>query len=127
MSNAISITPFLTVANGREAVGFYTKVFDAVETKRFNMDGDGISSVLEIGASRFYVADEELHNGNVAPDGSPSQSMRLILESVNADEFFERAVSAGAVAICPMTTEEDWRIGKLRDPFGHVWEIGYKL
>ncbi|RYG27964.1 MAG: VOC family protein, partial [Chitinophagaceae bacterium] len=45
----------------------------------------------------------------------------------NADVYYEQAIEGGAEAICPMTTEEDWRIGILKDPFGHTWEIGYPL
>jgi len=42
-------------------------------------------------------------------------------------ELFERAIRFGAIEMCPMATEEDWRIGKLKDPFGHIWEIGFTL
>ncbi|RDC62486.1 VOC family protein [Adhaeribacter pallidiroseus] len=50
----------------------------------------------------------------------PDNKLSSVLE-------IEKAIKLGATEICPMTTEEDWRIGKLKDPFGHIWEIGYTL
>ena len=44
-----------------------------------------------------------------------------------SNKLFEKALNVGATEICPMNTEDNWRIGKLKDPFGHIWEIGYKL
>lgn len=126
-NNITTIKPFLTVANGKEAVKFYTSAFGAVETKRFEMPDDKISSVIEIGKAGFYVGDEEPHNGNISPGEKSSNSIRIILHTKNADELFEKAITLGATEICPMTTEKDWRIGKLKDPFGHTWEIGYTL
>lgn len=86
-----------------------------------------ISSVLAIENAEFYVADEEPENGNFAPSPSANSLVRLILETKNADSFFENALKLGAIEICPMTTEDDWRIGKLKDHFGYIWEIGYVL
>ncbi|MDR7131476.1 putative glyoxalase superfamily protein PhnB [Algoriphagus sp. 4150] len=73
------------------------------------------------------MGDEESHNGNLSPDLKSSSSIRVILQTKNADELFEKAIKLGATEICPMTTEKDWIIGKLKDPFGHIWEIGYTL
>jgi PhnB protein len=126
-SNITTLKPFLTVNNGKKAVNFYISAFGAIETKRFELPDQKISSVLEIEKAEFYVADEEPHNGNLSPNLKSSNSIRIILQTKNADELFEKAINLGATEICPMTTEEDWRIGKLKDPFGHIWEIGYTL
>ena len=126
-TNATKVTPFLNVKNGEAAVQFYMSAFDAIEVKRFDMPDGKLSSVIEIDGARFYVADEEAQNGNLAPDENSINSVRIILQTKNADRLFDQAISAGALAICPMTTEDDWRIGKLKDPFGHVWELGYTL
>lgn len=122
-----TIKPFLTVNNGKKAVEFYQAAFAAIETKRWELADGKISSVLEIEKAEFYVADEEPENGNFAPSSSSNSSVRLILNTKNADSFFEKAINLGATEICPMTTEDSWRIGKLKDPFGHIWEIGYVL
>lgn len=97
-NNIVTIRPFLTVNNGKKAVDFYIDAFGAIETKRFEM-----------------------------PDLKLNSPVRIVLQTKNADELFEKAIKFGATQICPMTTEKAWRIGKLKDPFGHVWEIGYVL
>ena len=124
---ATTIKPFLTVKNARKAIEFYIAAFDAIETERFEMPNDKISSVIQIEKAEFYVADEEPENGNISPDQKLNSSVRIVLNSKNADSLFEKALQNGATEICPMITEEDWRIGKLKDPFGHIWEIGYTL
>lgn len=120
-----TIKPFLTVSDGKAAVAFYVAAFGAVERQRFDMPDDRISSVIEIDGAEFYVGDEEPEYGNLSPS-SPSP-VRIILHTLSADDIFEKAIRLGAEEICPMTTEEDWRIGKLKDPFGHIWEIGFML
>ena len=125
--NIVTVKPFLTVNNGKNAVNFYVSAFGAIETKRFELPDQKISSVIEIDKAEFYVGDEEPHNGNLSPNLKSSNSIRIILQTKNADALFEKAIKLGATEICPMTTEEDWRIGKLKDPFGHIWEIGYQL
>ncbi|WOK07356.1 VOC family protein [Imperialibacter roseus] len=127
MNNITTVKPFLTVNNAKKAVSFYIAAFGAIETKRFDMPDQKISSVIEIEKAEFYVGDEEPHNGNLSPDIKLTSPVRIILQTKNADELFEKAISFGATEICPMTTEDDWRIGKLKDPFGHIWEIGYTL
>lgn len=125
--NSTTIKPFLTVNNGKKAVAFYIAAFGAIETKRFEIPDDKISSVIEIEKAEFYAGDEEPHNGNISPDLKSTSPVRIILNSKNADLLFEKAIKLGATEICPVTTEDDWRIGKLKDPFGHIWEIGYTL
>jgi PhnB protein len=125
--NIATIKPFLTVTDGKKAVNFYISAFGAIETKRFVLPDQKISSVLEIEKAVFYVADEEPDFGNLSQNLKTSNSIRIILQTKNADELFEKAINLGATEICPMTTEEDWRIGKLKDPFGHIWELGYTL
>lgn len=125
--NRTTVTPFLTVSNGERAVEFYISAFGAMEKKRFEMPDKKLSSVIEIEQAQFYVGDEEPQNGNYSPSQNSHSPVRIILQTKNADELFANALKFGATEICPMTTEEDWRIGKLTDPFGHIWEIGYKL
>ncbi|MEN9568900.1 MAG: hypothetical protein RL172_131 [Bacteroidota bacterium] len=122
-----TIKPFLTVNDGEKAVEFYISAFGAIEKKRFEMPGKKLSSVIEIDKAEFYIGDEEPENGNLSPNKHSGSPVRIILQTKNADELFDKAIKFGATQICPMTTEDDWRIGKLKDPFGHIWEIGYSL
>ncbi|WP_029270329.1 VOC family protein [Flavobacterium sp. KJJ] len=122
-----TIKPFLTVQDGIKAIEFYKSAFGAIETKRFELENQKISSVIEIESAVFYLSDEEPCNGILNADLKSNSPIRIILETKNADEIFEKALKFGAKEICPIKTEDDWRIGKLEDPFGHVWEIGYIL
>ena len=126
-STKTTIKPFLTVSDGIKAVEFYKAAFSAIEVQRFEMQNQKISSVIEIENAQFYLSDEEPENGNLSPGLKSNNAIRIILETKNADALFEKAIQFGATAICPIKTEEDWRIGKLQDPFGHIWEIGYTL
>ncbi|MCP2025219.1 PhnB protein [Flavobacterium sp. HSC-32F16] len=127
ISQKAQIKPFLTVNNGIKAVKFYTEAFGAVESERFELENNKISSVLQIENAEFYLSDEEPCDGGENKNHAYSTLIRIILETKNADKIFENALKFGAIQICPITTEEDWRIGKLKDPFGHIWEIGYPL
>lgn len=123
----VSIRPFLTVSHGKDAVEFYMTAFKANLLNCFDISDGKISAVLEIDGAIFYVGDEEPEHGNLAPTNQHSNSVRIILETENADDLFANALRLGAHQICPMTSEEDWRIGKLQDPFGHIWELGYNI
>ena len=126
-NNMTTVKPFLTVSNGKNAVDFYISVFGATEIRRFEMPEEKLSSINEIDKAEFYVGDEEPKNGNLSPEQNSNSPVRIILQTKNADQLFENALKFGATQICPMTTEDDWRIGKLKDPFGHIWEIGYTM
>ena len=43
------------------------------------------------------------------------------------DSAFDRAVSAGAMVVWPVSDQYGWRLGRIIDPFGHHWEIGKPL
>ncbi|WP_276381378.1 VOC family protein [Flavobacterium sp. H4147] len=122
-----TIKPFLTVSDAVIAVDFYTNAFGAVESKRFSLPDNKISSVITIEDAEFYLSDEEPCDGTASAGQISNAPIRIILETSNPDQLFENALKLGAEEICPLTTEEDWKIGKLKDPFGHIWEIGHPL
>ncbi|MCB0686980.1 MAG: VOC family protein [Saprospiraceae bacterium] len=122
-----AITPFLTVTKATDALSFYQRTFNASVLKRFDLEEGKLMANIAIDGADFWLGDEEPENGNFSPETVKGTPVRIILSTKNADVFFERAIQFGAQVICPMTTEEFWRIGKLKDPFGHVWEIGYPL
>lgn len=127
VKHKVSVTPFLTVKNGKEAIDFYVSAFGAKEVSKDEMPDGKISATLSVDGAEFYVGDEQPRFDNLSPASGSGCPVRIILTTRNADEIFENALKFGAIQICPMTTEEEWRIGKLKDPFGHVWEIGYIL
>jgi PhnB protein len=126
-ANITTVIPFLTVNNGRKAVDFYVSAFGGMEITRYNMPDEKLTSKISIEGAEFWLGDEEPQFGNLSPDQKSPSPVRIILATKNANELFQKALQFGATEICPMTTEDEWRIGKLKDPFGHIWEIGYIL
>lgn len=122
-----TIKPFLTVNNGKSAVDFYLSAFGAMEIERHGMPEEKLIAKISIEGAEFWVGDEETQFGNFCPDNQSGCAVRIILQTKKADELFGQALKFVATQICPMTTETDWRIGKLKDPFGHIWEIGFVL
>ena len=122
-----TIVPFLVVKNGVSAVEFYTSGLDAVELVRYDQPDGKLIAKLAIEGAEFWLGDEELEFGNCSPETIGGSPVRIILTVSDPDTFFARALDSGATQICPVRTEESWRIGKLKDPFGHIWEIGHPL
>lgn len=53
------------------------------------------------------------------------KSVTIHLQVDDADAWWNRAVTAGAVPLFPLA-DQFWgdRYGQLKDPFGHTWSIG---
>ena len=122
-----TILPFLVVQNGIGAVEFYTTGLNAAEVVRYDRPDGKLIARLAIEGAEFWLGDEEPEFGNYSPDTIGGSPVRIILIVSDPDTLFASALKAGATQICPVTTEESWRIGKLKDPFGHIWEIGRLL
>ena len=127
LNTAITIKPFLTVNDGKKALDFYVSAFSASVKTKYELPNGKLSAELSIENASFFIGDEEPEFGNLSPNAEHNNPVRLILTTRDADALFDQALKFGATAICPMTTEEEWRIGKIKDPFGHIWEIGYVL
>jgi PhnB protein len=120
-----TLTPYLTVHNGAAAIDFYKKAFGASELYHLN-DAQGRVShcEMQIGDSRFMLADENPNMGSRSPkrlDGSP---VSLLLYVANVDEVARRAIEAGAKEVSPVRDHfYGDRMGGLEDPFGHRWYV----
>jgi PhnB protein len=123
----MTITPFLTVSDGKKALDFYVSAFCATEKTKHELPNGKLNAELVIANASFFIGDEEPEFGNLSPKKDFNNSVRLILTTREADKLFDQSIKFGAISICPMTTENEWRIGKIKDPFGHIWEIGYVL
>ena len=120
------VTPYLTIPArvGQAAVEFYRAAFGAEELFR-NLAEDGerlMHSRLVINGGLLMLSDEFPEYGNetdVAPKG-----VALHLQVEDADFWWERALSAGAVPVMPLA-DQFWgdRYGRVMDPFGHCWSI----
>jgi PhnB protein len=126
-SKLTTITPFLVVNNGKKAFDFYVAAFGATEVVKYDMPDGKLTAKISMDGATFWLGDEEPEFNNLSPDRIGGSAVRIILTVEDPDTVFAKALKAGATQICPMTTEEFWRIGKLADPFGHIWEIGKPL
>jgi PhnB protein len=119
-----SIAPWLSVAEGDAAVGFYRAAFGAAELERLEEAGRVVVARLAIGGADFWVQEDPEGDPHALGDRSP---VRMILTVDDPDVVFVRAVAAGARQVAPVHEDHGWRVGRLADPSGHHWEIGRRL
>jgi PhnB protein len=122
-----SISPWLSVANAHSAVDFYKKAFGALETYRLEMPDGGLVSRLSVDGAEFWLSGESAEKSNTNNQSLGGDSIRMILVVSDPDILFNQALAAGATLIFPIGEEHGWRLGRLADPFGLHWEIGYQL
>lgn len=122
-----TVTPLLVVRNGVKAVEFYSNAFGAKELVRYNRPDGKLTSKIVVEDAEFWLGDEEPEFDNLSPDTIGGSGVRMVLVVDNPEIVYEKALQSGATQICPVRTEEFWKIGKLKDPFGHIWEIGHPL
>ena len=122
-----TLTPSLVVHDGTAALEFYAKALGAEELYRLTTpDGRIGHAQLRIGDSIFMLADEWPEWGVVSPKtiGGDAVSTSLHVYVEDSDSLFERAVTAGAEVVQPMTDQfYGDRSGTIVDPYGHRWTI----
>ena len=123
-----ALSPMLSVRDGARAIEFYQAAFAAKALFRAGEESGHVLARLAVGKSEFWISDEEPEHENCSPETLGGTSTRMILVVDDVHAAFDYAVAAGAKVLCPVIDEDyGWRIGRLRDPFGHVWEIGKPL
>jgi PhnB protein len=121
-----SITPYLIVKNGSEAIEYYKKIFGAKEHGRMmTPDGKRIAHAeIEIGNSKLMLADEFPEMNSLSPKTIGGSPVGLFLYVDDVDKVFSQAVAEGAKVL--MRVEDQFwgdRYGSIEDPFGHRWSI----
>ncbi|HTB34819.1 MAG TPA: VOC family protein [bacterium] len=121
-----SLTPQLWF-NGHcaDALDFYERAFGAQlvgNVARGPEDLGVMHAMLRIGDSCFMLADAMPGGPEYGPEDTVSSGLWLYGE--DCDSTFSRAATAGAEVVQPLQ-DMFWgdRMGKLRDPFGHLWTI----
>ncbi len=125
--NLNSIAPWLAVQNGQKAVDFYKEAFGAVEKYRLENEDESLVVKLSVNGAEFWVSGEAEAETNIHAEPLGGDSVRLILIVADPDAFFDKALEAGATEVFPVGEDHGWRLGRLTDPFGLHWEIGYEL
>jgi PhnB protein len=113
------------VRGAAEAAEFYKRAFGAEELMRTAAkDGKRVMHChLKINGADVMMSDEFPEYG--ASLGEGPNGVTLHLQVNDADEWWQRALDAGATVVMPIA-EQFWgdRYGQVRDPFGHTWSIG---
>jgi len=122
-----SVAPWLSLRKSGKAVDFYKSAFGATEVYRMEDPGGGVVVRLSVDGAEFWLSDESPGDNDLDPGPLGGGSVRMILTVPDPDALFARALNAGASEIFPIGEEYGWRLGRLADPFGLHWEIGYQL
>jgi len=122
-----TIAPWLTIQNDVKAVAFYKVAFNAVETYRMETPDGGLVVKLSVNDAEFWISGSASKNEAPNPSALTNDAIRMILTVHNPDDLFAQALKAGATEVFPVGEEYGWRLGRLEDPFGLHWEIGYPL
>jgi PhnB protein len=120
-----TITPYLVVQDAGKAIEFYKKAFGAVERARMPGPGGKIMHAeVKIGDSIVMLCDEMPDMLVFSPQTFKGTPVRMMVYTEDVDALFRRAVQAGATAQMP-PQDMFWgdRFGKLKDPFGHEWNL----
>lgn len=125
----MGIQPQLSVRRGRAAVEFYRQAFGAIEIYRVGGTDENpeVVSQLRIGEDLFWVSDESPEHENFSPESIGGGTVRMLLIVADPDASVAQAVASGATEVARVADEHGWRLGRIRDPFGHHWEIGKPL
>jgi len=122
-----TLAPWLAVRGGAAAVAWYIAAFGALEVYHIESSDGAVVSRLSMDGAEFWLSDEAPEHGNPSPQTLGGSTVRLILTVADPDAVYARAVAVRATPVAPVSEEHGWRSGRLRDPFGHEWEVGRPL
>ena len=122
--NEQTVVTYLTASGARDALAFYETAFGAEQHGEIYEEGDRIGHAeFRIGSTEFYISDECPELGVKSPTtlGGTATAMSIAVDDVDA--AWARAMDAGASEDRPPQDQMGFRIGWLRDPFGHRWAL----
>ena len=115
-----TITPYLVVKNVDEIMSFLKKAFGAVGTVCHSDDQGAAHCEMKVGNSMVMI-------GRAKDESQITKSM-LYLYVENTDEWYKKAVSAGAVSILePMDQFYGDRNAGVEDPNGNQWWLATRI
>ncbi len=122
--------PYLSVTNAKEAVAFYSRVFDTPPTLLLNMPDDRVMHCeFRVGDARFFLSEElPEHGGTPSPKSLGATSVAIHLYVDDCDAMVAKMKTNGAEVLMD-PTDMFWgeRFARVRDPFGHEWGITTRL
>ncbi len=124
-----ALAPLLIVRDAARAIDFYVDALDAREIARYLDKGRSTVSHadLAIDGVVFSVTEEARAWNSNAPASLGGSPVVLQLRVADVDLAFERMCQAGAVVVFPLVEFCGERMGRVRDPFGHLWIISQRI
>lgn len=123
-----AITPAIVVNNGAAALDFYKAAFGAEERYRMSTPGGGVGHAEFTIQGQLMMLGDEMPGCNKSPLTLGGVAGKLVLQVEDTDKSFDRAVAAGATTVMPPADQfYGWRMGLVRDPFGHEWMIQHQV
>ena len=127
-SNYPAITPAIVVTDAAKALDFYKAAFGAEERYRMSTPGGGVAHAEFTIQGQLMMIGDEMPGMNKSPTTLGGVVGKLVLQVPDTDTAFDRAVTAGATAVMPPDNQfYGWRMGVVRDPFGHEWMIQHEV
>ena len=124
-----SVTPYLTVDDGKAAIEFYKRAFGATERGTMaGPDGKVAHAELQIGDSVVMLSDRFPQSSCRTPKELDGTTVAVFLFVEDVDEVVRTAADAGAT-VDMEPADQFWgdRLGQVTDPFGHVWQIATRV
>src|SRR5687768_2632106 len=117
-----SVSPYFIVNGAQKFIDLLVKIFDAKETRRYNMpDGTIMHAEIQIDDSIIMLGD--------ASDKFPPVAMVMHVYVPNVDDVFKKAIDAGCEIIEPPKQREGdpERRATFKDFVGNMWSVGTQL
>ena len=119
-----SLTPYLIVDGGAEALEYYKTAFGATELFRMEHEGKIGHAEMKIGDSCFMLGDQNEQMGYKGPKAYGGSPISLMIYVDDCDAIYNKAIEAGGTEIKPLQDQfYGDRSGTLTDPFGHMWTV----
>src|SRR5664279_573149 len=95
--NLTHFAPQLYIRSGIKDISFYTKVFGAIELRRFTDDDGSIHVVeLSIDGAMFHLHEENPSKGKYSPESLRGTTTSIGLFVPNVDSVMKKTLEAGA-------------------------------
>ena len=123
METTPKLTPLLVVRDAASAIAFYVQALGAKESSRYlHPTKNTISHAdLVLGEATFSVTEEARAWNSDAPPSLGGSPVVLQLRVGDVGRVYETMCRAGATVVFPLQEFAGHRMGRVRDPFGHLW------
>jgi PhnB protein len=124
-----SITPYLTVDDGKAAIEFYKRAFGATERGVMAApDGKIGHAELQIADSVIMLSDRFPQSSCRTPKELGGTTIAIFLYVDDVAAVVRSAADAGAT-VDQQPEDQFWGdlLGTVTDPFGHVWNIATRI